>query len=233
MPAEGGHGRPVTGASAIAALKRPVGVALGLCVSILSAGHGAAADLSVLVRTKTGRPATETVVTVYPSTGGDMHRPIHFDWPLRMQQRNLAFSPFVLIAPVGGTVAFPNLDSVRHNVYSFSPVHPFELKLYGADQTRSVRFDKAGVVALGCNIHDSMTAFIKVVDTPYAAKTNAEGLVELRGLPAGAASLHIWRPYLNSPNNEIVRAITIGAAATTRQVFTVDLRSAPDPRQTH
>jgi plastocyanin len=231
MPASGDRGRSLNGASAVTAL--PLGMALGFCVSILSAGHGAAADLAVLVRTKTGQPATETVVTVYPAKGVAARQPIHFDWPLRMQQRNLAFSPFVLIAPVGGTVAFPNLDSVRHNVYSFSPAHPFELKLYGADQTRSVRFDKVGVVALGCNIHDSMTAFIKVVDTPFAAKTNADGVVELRGLPVGAASLHIWSPYLNSPNNEIVRAITVGGAAATRPVFTVDLRHAPDPRQTH
>jgi plastocyanin len=159
--------------------------------------------------------------------------PIHFSWPMRMQQQHLAFSPFVLVAPVGSTVAFPNLDKVRHNVYSFSPAHPFELKLYGSDETRSVRFDKVGVVALGCNIHDFMVGFIKVVDTPYAAKTDAAGEVDLHGVPQGPASLHLWHPYLKSPNNEIVRPVSLASSGTLRQAFSVDLRHPPDRRQAY
>ncbi len=74
---------------------------------------------------------------------------------------------------VGATVSFPNLDPFRHHVYSFSPAKRFELKLYAKDQTRSVTFDKAGIVAIGCNIHDSMSAFIFVTDTVWTARTDA------------------------------------------------------------
>jgi plastocyanin len=196
------------------------------------AGPAAAADLSVTVRTTAGKPATDAVITVYPAAGVP-NEPIRFAWPMRMEQRNLTFDPLVLIAPVGATIAFPNKDKVRHDVYSFSPTHPFELKLYSADETRSVRFDKVGVVALGCNIHDFMLAFIKVVDTPYAAKTDANGVVELHGLPAGAATLHVWHPFLKAPNNELVRPITLSAAAPARQAMSADFRSPPDRRATY
>ena len=136
----------------------------------------------------------------------------------------------MLIVPVGAVVAFPNRDAVRHQVYSFSPAHPFELKLYGRDETRSIRFDKAGVVALGCNIHDGMVAFIKVVDTPYAAKSDGAGVAELHNAPAGSAILHVWQPYLRAPNNEIVRTIVLPREGAVRETLVVDLRTPPARR---
>ena len=189
--------------------------------SVAIAGQASASDLLVQVKTAAGAPVADAVVTVYPASGAPA--PIHFDWPMTMSQQNIAFHPFVLIAPVGATVAFPNFDNVRHHVYSFSSTHQFELKLYGRDQTRTVKFDKAGVVALGCNIHDKMAAFIKVVDTPYAAKTDAGGHLLIHGLPAGAATLHLWRPYLKAPNNEITRSIALPGAGQVAEAFTVEV----------
>jgi plastocyanin len=202
---------------------------VSMLLALLLASPAAAADLSVTVRTAAGKPESDAVITVYP-VAGVPNEPIRFSWPMRMEQRNLTFSPFVLIAPAGANVAFPNKDAVRHNVYSFSPAHPFELKLYSADETRSVRFDKVGVVALGCNIHDFMLAFIKVVDTPYAAKTDASGVVELHGLPAGGATLHVWHPFMKTPNNEMTRPITLAAAAPLRLALSAEFRSPPDRR---
>jgi plastocyanin len=173
-----------------------------------------------------GAPLEDAVVTVYPVSGGD-NGPIRFDWPMRMSQQNISFDPFVLIVPVGATVSFPNLDNVRHHVYSFSPTHPFELKLYSRDDTRTVRFDKAGTVALGCNIHDKMAAFIKVVDTPYAAKTDASGAAVIHDLPPGAATLHLWRPYMKAPNNEITKVIAMPASGKVSQAFAVEVHPPP------
>jgi plastocyanin len=199
---------------------------LAIIVSILLgvglfAARATAGDLVVQVRTTAGAPVADAVVTVYPASGAG--GPIHFDWPMTMSQQNIAFHPFVLIAPVGATVSFPNFDPVRHHVYSFSPTHQFELKLYGKDQTRSVTFDKAGVVALGCNIHDKMAAFIKVVDTPYAAKTDANGQLVIHGLPPGPATMHLWRPYMKTPGNEIVKAIAVPGAGQLAEAFAVEV----------
>ena len=143
-----------------------------------------AADLAMTLTTPGGKPMANAVVMVRPQAGVS-RAPIRFSWPYRMAQHEMQFEPFVLIVPVGAKVAFPNLDPFRHHVYSFSPAKTFELKLYSRDETRSVTFEKAGVVGIGCNIHDDMSAFIRVVDTPYAGKSAANGTLTLRDLPPG------------------------------------------------
>jgi plastocyanin len=197
-----------------------------LLLFALGAISARAADLSIVVHNAKGAPVPDAVATVYPA--GGMHGgPIHFDWPIEMVQKDLQFHPFVLIVPAGAAVAFPNRDDVRHHVYSFSPAHPFELKLYGRDETRSVRFDHVGAIALGCNIHDNMIAFIKVVDTPYAAKSGPDGVVTVHGLPAGQAVVRIWHPYMRTANNEIVQSIALPKTGAARQAVVVDLRNPP------
>lgn len=179
-----------------------------------------AADLTVSVRDTAGRPMRDAVVTVVPSSGVPAG-PIRFAWPLRVSQQNIQFDPFVLIAPVGASVSFPNLDRVRHHVYSFSRGARFEIELFGRDETRSHTFTTVGVAALGCNIHDQMLAYVKVVDTPWAAKTGATGDVTLTGLPAGGATLRVWHPNLTGRGNEIATIYT-QAATGSRQLITGD-----------
>jgi plastocyanin len=205
----------------------PMRVLAFLC-ALMFATASAAADLSVTVRTNAGRPVADAVVTLYPANGEAPLSAARFDWPMRMVQQHLQFSPFVLIVPAGATVAFPNLDKVRHHVYSFSPIHPFELKLYGRDETRTVRFDHPGVIALGCNIHDQMIAFLKVVDTPYAAKTGADGQAVLRNVPPGAAVMHVWHPYLKAPGNEVVRTVGLPRGGVASESVSVEVRNPPE-----
>jgi plastocyanin len=190
------------------------------------ATSSAAADLAVTVRTSAGRPVADAVVTVYPAAGEPPAGQGRFDWPMRMVQQNLQFKPFVLIVPQGATVAFPNLDSVRHHVYSFSPAHPFQLKLYGREEARTVRFDKPGAIALGCNIHDQMIAFIKVVDTPYAAKTGLDGQAVLHDLPAGSAMMRVWHPYMKTAGNEVMRPIAL--RGSDHEAVTAEVRNPPE-----
>ena len=194
-------------------------------VALLWPGFASAADLSMIVKGPDGRPVKDAVVTVYPA-GGVPKAPIRFDWAYRLEQRNIQFDPFVLIVPVGAEVTFPNFDKVRHHVYSFSPISKFELKLYGREEARAYRFTKPGAAAIGCNIHDQMVAFIKVVDTPYAAKTNAAGEAVIHGLPDGGAQARVWHPYLRAPKGEITQAVTLKGGLT-RQSATIQLR-APD-----
>lgn len=176
-----------------------------------------AGDLTVSVRGAGARPVRDAVVTVHPASGLP-RGPIRFAWPLRVEQQNVQFQPYVLIVPVGGTVSFPNLDRVRHQVYSFSRGNRFELPLYSRGEAPTRTFSTVGVAALGCNIHDQMLAYIKVVDTPWAAKTDASGNLTLRGIPAGAATLRVWHPTLAGRGNEISQAITVGASPATRTV---------------
>ncbi|MEO8114418.1 MAG: methylamine utilization protein [Phenylobacterium sp.] len=195
-----------------------------LVLSLPAPAH--ASELWVLVTTPGGKPVANAVVTVRPQAGLP-RTPIRFSWAYRMAQQDMTFDPFVLIVPAGAEVAFPNLDPVRHHVYSFSPAKTFELKLYGRDETRKVRFDKPGNVAVGCNIHDDMSGFIRVVDTPYAAKTGANGQAVIRDLPAGAATLTLWHPYARARGGETVQQVTAPADGQFRLTLSADLRSPP------
>jgi plastocyanin len=109
-----------------------------------------------------------------------------------MDQKNRSFVPHVLVVQTGTSVSFPNSDNIRHQVYSFSPAKRFQIPLYEGTPAEPITFDKAGVLTLGCNIHDQMSAYIVVVDTPYFASTT-EGRAVLDGLPAGTYTVHVWR----------------------------------------
>lgn len=141
-----------------------------------------------------------------------------------MVQRNIAFVPHVLIVPVGATVSFPNKDKVRHHIYSFSKPAKFEIKLFARDETRSYRFVSPGAVAVGCNIHDSMSGFIKVVDTPFTAKSGADGRVRIAGLPGGAARVTIWHPEARGKDNETVLSVPLSASGSVTRTVTLALR---------
>lgn len=189
------------------------------------AAPATAAPLVVEVRTPAGAPVPNAVVSLYPAG-----RPVPVAaprGPLRIAQRNTRFDPFVLVVPLGAEVAFPNYDAFRHHVYSFSPVRRFELKLYAKEQSRTVRFDKPGAVPLGCNIHDGMTAFVKVSDTALAVATDARGQATFANVPAGAVVARIWHPYLRAPANQLEARWSVPNAGRAAHSVTVSLRPPP------
>lgn len=181
-----------------------------------------AVPLSVRVVDASGRPVHDAVVTLYPA--GSAARPVRPGGRFVVSQKDLQFHPFVTIVPVGADVSFPNLDPTKHHVYSFSPTKKFELKLFAKDQSRTVHFDKAGVVALGCNIHDQMAAFIVVTDSAWTASTNAQGLAVFADAPNAPGRLLLWHPYLRAPGGELQQAI---AQSQRNASFQVRLRPPP------
>lgn len=193
----------------------------GLCViaGIAVASAQPVPAMPVQVVSDRGLPLSNAVVMVYPQQGTGS-RPIAFAWRNAMAQRDRAFVPGTLIVGRGATVAFPNLDTVRHSIYSFSRAARFEIDLYGRDQTRSQTFPIAGTVALGCNIHDDMRGYIKVVDTPFAAKTDQNGRVRIEGLPSGSLTIKVWHPQLRARDQEQVFTSTVTAAGTRLTVAT-------------
>lgn len=181
----------------------------------------AAAPLSVRVVDAAGRPVRDAVITLNPSSGARAPRAAG---RYVVSQKNLKFQPFLTIVPVGAEVSFPNLDPTKHHVYSFSPAKRFELKLFARDQSRAVRFDKPGVVALGCNIHDAMSAFIFVTNSAWTARTNAQGMAVFSDAPNAAGRAIVWHPYLRSPGGTMQQAI---AAGQRNASFSIRLRAPP------
>lgn len=120
-------------------------------------------------------------------------------------QQGKRFIPLMTAVPTGTAISFPNLDTVRHHVYSFSPAKSFELKLYIGTPAAPVVFDKPGVVVMGCNIHDPMVAYVVVSDTPWVGVSDATGQVRIDGAPAGEYELEYWHPRWAGSTNELER----------------------------
>lgn len=144
-----------------------------------------------------------------------------------MDQRGLRFVPFVLPVQVGTSVTFPNSDNVRHQVYSFSPAKRFQLALYAGNHASSVLFDQPGIVILGCNIHDWMVGYVVVLDTPYFAKTGADGNAYLGNLPAGSYVARLWQPRMDGGAPLVVDQHMVVGDAVLRREFQLKLH-APD-----
>jgi len=114
-----------------------------------------------------------------------------------IDQKDFRFVPQVLAVAKGSAVRFPNSDKSRHQVYSFSPAKTFDLALYGGNQVPKVRFDRTGLVVLGCNIHDSMMGFVYVVDSGLFAVSDTQGYAALPAYDAAQASqLTVWHAQL-------------------------------------
>lgn len=131
-----------------------------------------------------------------------------------VDQRDQQFRPHAQAVQRGTLVRFPNRDQVRHHVYSFSEAKTFELALYADESPRPIEFDETGVVILGCNIHDHMTGYLLVVNTPVFGSTNQEGVIRLTNVPDSAdAVLRIWHPELGDNSRGVRVAMEEDAAS--------------------
>jgi hypothetical protein len=132
-----------------------------------------------------------------------------------MDQRNETFVPHVLALTVGSTVEFPNSDGVYHNVFSLSKPARFDLGRYAAGRSKTVRFDRPGVVRVFCDIHSHMNAFILVFAHPFFAVTDATGRFRIPEVPPGTHEVVAWREGTASAP----RAVTVPEGGTTELNF--------------
>ncbi len=202
---------------------------------ILRAGHkliaGALLALSPLCMAldvklvdDSGNPLTHAVVALFPV---DKPRPAENPGkPMRAEvdQRDRQFVPYVSAVMAGTEVHFPNSDNIRHHVYSFSPAKRFELRLYHGTTAEPVRFEQAGKVVLGCNIHDDMLGYIYVVDTPFFAVTDRTGRANFADFPERKLHYQIQHPQLIEP---VQGQLSVSAEAVTLTIGAL----APDPRE--
>ncbi len=175
---------------------------------IASAGAAQAAAVTVAVTDTSGQPLADAVVMLEPASGKLPVKPMA---QVDIAQRQRQFTPTLTVVTVGTPVNFPNFDTVRHQVYSFSPVKTFELKLYAGVPNAPVIFDKPGAAVLGCSIHDQMAAWVVVVDTPYFQRTSASGQVRLDGVAAGHYRLRAWHVGVPAGKEPAPVALTVAS----------------------
>jgi len=187
----------------------------------LLAGNASAATLQISVVDEAGKPLADTAVFLDSPQAKRAIKPLP---GASVGQKDRTFIPSLLIIPTGTSVHFPNMDTVRHHVYSFSPAKRFELKLYVGTPAEPVVFDQSGIVLLGCNIHDQMVGTILVVDTPFYGITSADGRLTLHNVPAGPYTLRAWHSRL--PNGTTVHAqpITLNTEQADTKVVLKKLR---------
>jgi plastocyanin len=147
-----------------------------------------AASIQLSVKDARGAAVEDAVVWAVPKVAP----PARARREAAVEQKDKQFRPMVTVVQTGTLVRFPNRDEIRHHVYSFSAPKPFEIKLYAGTAAAPILFDKPGEVVLGCNIHDNMLGYIYVVDTPWFAKTRADGSARLDDLPEGDYELQVW-----------------------------------------
>jgi plastocyanin len=204
-------------------------------LAVLSLASAAAlaqtAEIAARVVDEQGRPVADAVVVAVPSDGS-------LRLPARpregvVDQVDKEFTPKVTAILVGTSVSFPNNDNVRHQVYSFSPAKRFELPLYAGVPAQPVVFDKAGVVVLGCNIHDWMVGYVYVSESPYFAKTGKDGRALIGELPPREYVVRVWHAQLDGAEEatrktvEATRAQRFDVAWTLKLKPELKVRRAP------
>jgi len=117
--------------------------------------------------------------------------------PHIIEQKDRQFSPYISVSQVGSDIQFPNRDNTAHHVYSFSEPLSFELPLFKKRTPAPIRVEKPGLIALGCNIHDWMIAYLVVVDSPFYGQLQNQS-VEFAELPHGEYQALLWHPDINS-----------------------------------
>jgi plastocyanin len=136
--------------------------------------------------------------------------------------RGREFIPHVQVVLAGGTVAFPNEDPFRHNVFSSVDLGPFDLGLYPRGATRSASFPRPGAYPIYCNIHSRMVSFVVAVPTRWVTQPEEDGSFVLQGVPAGAYTLHAWHERATA---DLTREITVPAGGLGNLRLTIDARS--------
>jgi plastocyanin len=135
----------------------------------------------------------------------------------RLNQRNERFEPHVLAITTGSIVEFPNNDTTYHNVFSFSRARTFDLGRYKPGRTGTVRFDRAGVVPVFCDIHSHMSAYILVFDHPFFSVSDENGRYLIQGVPPGSYALSVWSEVGRAPT----RRVSVAPGGDVEADFTV------------
>ncbi|MFC0444504.1 methylamine utilization protein [Pseudidiomarina halophila] len=189
-----------------------------------AANFSHARELTVRVNDEKGAPLPKVIVsTEHPGAESSSDNAV-------MDQVDRLFKPFILTIKPGTAVNFPNSDNIRHQVYSFSPAKTFEVPLYSNREAPLITFPSAGVVVLGCNIHDHMRAYIYVSPHAQSVPTDAQGEAILE-IADGATAVNFWYPGLGE-SATAEYTVAVGAEQSSLNVTLPVTRQQQNPPET-
>lgn len=162
----------------------------------LSCVDAVAAVVDVDVTDAHGHPLSDAVVEFAPSDDATPLAGMKLPNESVIDQRHETFLPLVTLIRLGGRVIFTNNDTTMHQVYSFSDIRQFAFEIDEGERSQPVVFDKPGVAAIGCNIHDQMITYVYVAAKPFAALSNGAGRAAMGGVPEGRYRGTVWHPQI-------------------------------------
>lgn len=205
-------------------------IALSL-IGAVAFANANAATVEIAVADSSGAPAANAVVSLIADNAGLTIVPRTPERSI-IDQRHETFLPLVVIVRRGGNVVFTNNDTTMHQVYSFSPIKQFQFEIDRGQISKPVIFDKAGVAAIGCNIHDNMVAYVYVADAPFAVVTDTHGHAEISDVPEGQYMANAWHPQLRIGRKPQPVPLTVDANRV-KLSMSVALTAAPAMSHMH
>ena len=196
---------------------------------LLVAGVARGSELRVDVVDQSGRPVADAVVSAQGLGVAAPGAPARAARTQVIDQVDLQFDPYIALFRPGDRVAFHNSDATRHHVYSFSESKSFEFVLAPGQQSSPLVLDNSGVVAVGCNIHDSMISYLFVSNAPFITTTDGKGKAVLAGLSPGSYTVRVWQPRLRPGTADPVQSVVIPDDGSPPQAR-FRLRLLPDTR---
>ncbi len=167
--------------------------------------------LQVFVNGPTGKALADIVIYLEPLDGQVLEKSSEI---VVIGQLGKSFTPYVSVSQVKSQVDFVNQDDITHHIYSAGSENKFSFKIRAGQTNSSAQFDHVTEVAMGCNIHDWMSGFLLVVDTPYFGKTDQQGLVSFIIAKQGRYKVVVWHPQMQTIDNRMSKDVTVLANST-------------------
>lgn len=146
-----------------------------------------------------------------------------------IKQQNKAFQPQISVMRKGSDIQFINNDDITHQIYSPIGDNKFSFKIRSGEHYNQKQLSALGEVTMGCNIHDWMSGYLLVVDTPYFNITNETGLVNFDVTHQGKYELILWHPLFANRTHNISSIQNI--AQDTKIVLNVNNKNIKLPIQ--
>ncbi len=232
----------LTGGKAVRPMQRSIIVGFALLSLALAGKYACAQGVEVtaqvqvqdktVAKHKASPSSADVVVWLTPLQSDGHPASTGHPGPFRLVQKDKMFTPHLLVVPTGSSVDFPNEDPFFHNVFSLFNGKRFDLGLYESGTSRAVRFDRAGVSYIFCNIHPEMGAIVLSLSTPYYGVSTANGAVAIHNVPPGSYRLHVWSEKAQSADPvEPEKIVQVGTAPV--HLGDVLLQAAADPMDHH
>lgn len=189
---------------------------LSICIILLPL-PSLAININVQVTNQQQEAAKDVVVYLEP-LAKDITLP-KTDKTVNVTQLDRAFAPYISVMQIGNKVLFDNQDDITHHIYSPIGANKFEFKLRAGNSEIKEDFNTTGEVVMGCNIHDWMSGYLLVLDTPYFEKSNNKGVAKLQVETTGDYHLVVWHPQLDQPDHKITQKVSI----TKNSAFNISL----------